>query len=164
MPLASSEPTLTCASPLAESLEVTRRPRRRTSGALRRRPRAALARSDPSLTQLPLSRLHSQSYLFAACVAAIIAGSLAKLTNRYKWFGVLGVLIHMVGVWLMMRSRDLKSSTFELVMSQVVGGVGGGFTTIAVQIGCQGVVEHQGASALSLSLARLPRRSLGSSY
>lgn len=54
----------------------------------------------------------------------------------------------MVGVWLMMRARDLKSSTFELVMSQVVGGIGGGFTTIAVQIGCQGVVEHQGACLL----------------
>ncbi|GAA5912681.1 hypothetical protein JCM8208_007728 [Rhodotorula glutinis] len=100
----------------------------------------------------------SQSYLFAACVAAIIAGSLAKLTNRYKWFGILGVVIHMVGVWLMMRSRDLKSSTFELVLSQVVGGVGGGFTTIAVQIGCQGVVEHQDvaiATAIFLTITQV---------
>lgn len=29
-------------------------------------------------------------------------------------------------------------------MSQVIGGIGGGFVTIAAQIGCQGVVSHQG--------------------
>ncbi|BGP49152.1 hypothetical protein JCM10450v2_005035 [Rhodotorula kratochvilovae] len=100
----------------------------------------------------------SQSYIFAACVSAIVAGSLAKLTNRYKWFGILGVLIHMVGVWLMMRSRELNSSTFELVLSQVVGGIGGGFTTIAVQIGCQGVVEHQDvaiATAIFLTITQV---------
>ncbi|GAA5988535.1 hypothetical protein JCM11641_003307 [Rhodosporidiobolus odoratus] len=85
----------------------------------------------------------SQSYMFSACVAAILAGSLAKLTNRYKWIGVVGVLIHAAGVWLMMRTRDLNGSTFELVLSQIIGGVGGGFTTIAVQTGCQSVVGHQ---------------------
>lgn len=44
----------------------------------------------------------------------------------------------------MMRSRNLNGSTFELVLSQLIGGVGGGFTTIAAQIGCQSVVGHQG--------------------
>jgi hypothetical protein len=54
----------------------------------------------------------------------------------------------------MMRARDLNSSTFELVLSQVIGGVGGGFTTIAAQIGCQSVVGHQGAfSPLSSRLS-----------
>lgn len=66
------------------------------------------------------------------------------MTNRYKWIGIAGVLIHAVGVWLMMRSRNLNGSTFELVLSQLIGGVGGGFTTIAAQIGCQSVVGHQG--------------------
>lgn len=54
----------------------------------------------------------------------------------------------MAGVWLMMRTRDLNSSTFELVMSQLLGGVGGGFTTIAAQLGCQSVVGHQGMHAI----------------
>ncbi|GAA6002891.1 uncharacterized protein JCM10292_001359 [Rhodotorula paludigena] len=100
----------------------------------------------------------SQTYLFAACISAIVAGSLAKLTNRYKWFGILGVLIHAVGVWLMMRSRDLNATTFELVLSQVVGGIGGGFTTIAVQIGCQSVVSHQDlaiATAMFLCITQI---------
>jgi len=43
----------------------------------------------------------------------------------------------------MMRSRNLDSTTLELVLSQLVGGFGGGWTTIAAQIGCQSVVNHQ---------------------
>lgn len=104
---------------------------------------SALLSSTPLLTRsLPFC---STAYMFSACVAAIIAGSLAKLTNRYKWIGIAGVLIHVLGVYLMMRSRDLNGSTFDLVVSQITGGIGGGFTTIALQIGCQSVVTHQGA-------------------
>ncbi|BGP33078.1 hypothetical protein JCM10296v2_004867 [Rhodotorula toruloides] len=100
----------------------------------------------------------SQSYIFAACVAALLAGYLAKITNRYKWIGIAGVLIHAVGVWLMMRSRNLDGSTFELVLSQLIGGVGGGFTTIAVQTGCQSVVGHQDvaiATAIFLTITQV---------
>ncbi|GAA5867400.1 hypothetical protein JCM8547_003334 [Rhodosporidiobolus lusitaniae] len=100
----------------------------------------------------------SQTYIFSACVAAIVAGSLAKLTNRYKWIGVVGVLVHALGVWLMMRSRDLNGTTFELVLSQIIGGVGGGFTTIALQTGCQSVVSHQDvaiATAIFLTITQI---------
>ncbi|GAA5863975.1 hypothetical protein JCM1840_000654 [Sporobolomyces johnsonii] len=100
----------------------------------------------------------SQSYIFAACVAAIVAGSFAKMTNRYKWIGIAGVLVHAVGVWLMMRSRNLNGSTFELIMSQLIGGIGGGFTTIAAQIGCQAVVGHQDvgiATAIFLTITQI---------
>ena len=87
----------------------------------------------------------AQSYIFSASAAAIVAGIGAKVTQRYRWIGIVGVLVHMAGTWLMMRARNLDSSTFELVLSQVLGGIGGGFTTIAAQIGCQSVVGHQGA-------------------
>lgn len=96
-----------------------------------------------------LALCHSQSYIFAACFAAILAGWGAKATNRYKWIGILGVIVHFAGVWLMMRTRGLNSSTFELVLSQLLGGVGGGFTTIAAQLGCQSVVNHQGGYLLA---------------
>ncbi|KAM0745775.1 MFS general substrate transporter [Meredithblackwellia eburnea MCA 4105] len=85
----------------------------------------------------------SQSYIFSASIAAIAAGAGAKYTQRYRWIGISGVLIHMAGTWLMMRTRNLDSSTFELVLSQMIGGIGGGFTTIAAQLGCQSVVGHQ---------------------
>ncbi|KAK4054078.1 hypothetical protein OIV83_001103 [Microbotryomycetes sp. JL201] len=100
----------------------------------------------------------SQSYIFAACIAAILAGWSAKATQRYKWIGVVGVLVHVVGVWLMMKARDLDSTTFVLVLSQLIGGVGGGFTTIAAQIGCQSVVRHQDvaiATAIFLTITQI---------
>lgn len=100
----------------------------------------------------------SQSYIFSACVSAIVAGYLAKVTKRYKWVGITGVLVHIVGVWLMMRSRDLDAPTWELALSQVIGGVGGGFTTIAVQTGCQSVVGHQDvaiATAIFLTITQV---------
>lgn len=50
----------------------------------------------------------------------------------------------------MMRTRNLDSPTWELILSQVVGGIGGGFTTIAAQIGCQAVVGHQGTSSINI--------------
>lgn len=58
----------------------------------------------------------------------------------------------------MMRSRNLNGSTFELVLSQLIGGVGGGFTTIAAQIGCQSVVGHQDvgiATAIFLTITQI---------
>ncbi|GAA6040600.1 hypothetical protein JCM8097_008062 [Rhodosporidiobolus ruineniae] len=100
----------------------------------------------------------SQCYIFAACISAIVAGSLAKLTNRYKWIGIVGVFVHALGVWLMMRSRELNGTTFELVMSQLIGGIGGGFTTISLQIGCQSVVSHQDvaiATAIFLTITQV---------
>ncbi|KAL8291955.1 hypothetical protein RQP46_001421 [Phenoliferia psychrophenolica] len=85
----------------------------------------------------------SQSYIFSASIAAILAGAGAKYTQRYRWIGITGVVVHGMGTWLMMRTRNLDSATWELVLSQMLGGVGGGFTTIAAQIGCQSVVGHQ---------------------
>lgn len=82
--------------------------------------------------------------MFSASIFAIVAGLASKFTNRYKWIGIAGVLIHMVGTLLMSRARRLDTSTFEVVMSQVVGGIGGGLTTIAAQIGVQSVSTHQG--------------------
>lgn len=130
--------------PFAESRAITRCRTLRTSGALLLHP--ILSPRFPLKADFfaPPST-HSQSYIFAACVAATLAGWGAKASNRYKWIGILGVLIHMAGTWLMMRARNLDSSTFELVVSQLLGGVGGGFTTIAAQLGCQSVVGHQGA-------------------
>lgn len=105
---------------------------------------ALLSELEASTELSANTRPHSQSYIFAACVAATLAGWGAKATNRYKWIGILGVLIHMAGTWLMMRTRNLDSSTFELVLSQLLGGIGGGLTTISAQLGCQSVVGHQG--------------------
>ena len=38
---------------------------------------------------------------------------------------VIGVLLHMVGAVMMVRFRSLDTSTFVIVASQVMGGLGG---------------------------------------
>jgi hypothetical protein len=43
----------------------------------------------------------------------------------------------------MVRSRKLDNPMAEIVISQVIGGFGGGFTTLASQLGVQAVVGHQ---------------------
>ena len=85
----------------------------------------------------------SESYVFSASVAALLCGYLVKLSRRYKIWMILGILMHMVGAYMMVRFRSLSNSTFDLVMSQVIGGIGGGFTTLSAQLGVQAVVEHQ---------------------
>ncbi|KAA1093150.1 hypothetical protein PGT21_026735 [Puccinia graminis f. sp. tritici] len=84
-----------------------------------------------------------RSYLFTACVSAIICGLLVKWTRRYKIWLVVGILFHAVGTLLMVRSRKLDNPMTEIVISQVIGGFGGGFTTLASQLGVQAVVAHQ---------------------
>ncbi|OAV97529.1 hypothetical protein PTTG_01301 [Puccinia triticina 1-1 BBBD Race 1] len=84
-----------------------------------------------------------RSYLFTACVSAIICGLLVKWTRRYKIWLVVGILLHAVGTLLMVRSRKLDNPMIEIVISQVIGGFGGGFTTLASQLGVQAVVAHQ---------------------
>lgn len=85
----------------------------------------------------------AQSYVFSASIAALFCGLLVKWTRRYKIWMVLGILLHMIGAFMMVRYRSLNNTTFEIVMSQVIGGLGGGFTTLGAQLGVQSVVSHQ---------------------
>jgi hypothetical protein len=85
----------------------------------------------------------SESYVFSASIAALACGYLVKITRRYKIWMIFGILVHMVGAYMMVRFRSLDNSTFDLVLSQVIGGFGGGFTTLSAQLGTQAVVDHQ---------------------
>jgi len=99
-----------------------------------------------------------RSYLFTACVSAIICGVLVKWTRRYKIWLVVGILLHGVGTLLMVRSRKLDNPMAEIVISQVIGGFGGGFTTLASQLGVQAVVGHQDvgiATAVFLTITQI---------
>jgi hypothetical protein len=93
--------------------------------------------------------------MFTACVSAMIAGLTIKISKRYKIWGIIGVLFHVVGQVLMIRFRNLNNPTWELVMSQVASGFGGGFTTIVGQLGIQSVVNPQGKSYSHYSLISL---------
>ncbi|KDN44660.1 hypothetical protein RSAG8_05425, partial [Rhizoctonia solani AG-8 WAC10335] len=70
------------------------------------------------------------------------AGVIMRATHRYKWMLVVGLLIRLFGVGLMIHSRGAKGNTGELVMTQVIQGLGGGFAAVASQVSAQASVPH----------------------
>ena len=54
----------------------------------------------------------------------------------------LGLLIRLLGVGLMIKARSADGSVFELVLCQVVQGVGGGLAGITTQVSAQAAVPH----------------------
>lgn len=53
-----------------------------------------------------------------------------------------GLLIRLFGVVIMLRARSASGTTFELVLCQVLQGLGGGFASVATQVGAQAAVAH----------------------
>lgn len=49
----------------------------------------------------------------------------------------------MIGAVMMVRFRKTDNPLWEIVASQIIGGIGGGLTTSASQLGIQSVVPHQ---------------------
>ncbi|KAI0666920.1 drug:h+ antiporter [Trametes maxima] len=72
----------------------------------------------------------------------IIAGVLMRFLHRYKWILFTGLCIRLVGVALMIHSRSPTASDAELVWTQVLQGMGGGFAAICSGIGAQASVPH----------------------
>ena len=91
----------------------------------------------------------SESYVFTASIAALICGGLVRITKRYRTWMIIGILIHIVGAIMMVRFRSLDNTTMQIVISQVISGLGGGFTTLGAQLGVQAVVEHQDVAVVT---------------
>ncbi|KAI0353438.1 drug:h+ antiporter [Trametes cingulata] len=72
----------------------------------------------------------------------IIAGVLMRFLHRYKWILFSGLCIRLVGVALMIHSRGADGSDAELVWTQILQGMGGGFAAICSGIGAQASVPH----------------------
>lgn len=71
---------------------------------------------------------------------------------------IVGIAMHAIGAILMVRFRRLENPTWELVLSQVIAGAGGGFTTLGTQLGVQSVVSHQDvgiATAVFLTITQV---------
>ena len=76
-------------------------------------------------------------------VFGIAVGYLAYLTKRYKPFMVFGAIIRMLGIGLMVRYRTPDSTTAQVVIPQILQGLGGGFLGILLQVTAQVNVPHQ---------------------
>ncbi|TFK47474.1 MFS general substrate transporter [Heliocybe sulcata] len=83
-----------------------------------------------------------QTQMIGLTVAGILVGVLMRYLQRYKPLLVFGLCIRLLGVSLMIRSRGANGSTFELVMTQLLQGAGGGFAAVSSLVGAQAAVDH----------------------
>ncbi|KAI0742109.1 MFS general substrate transporter [Daedaleopsis nitida] len=97
-----------------------------------------------------VSRLASMTNVFyfgqvqtvGLTVFGLIAGIIMRFTHRYKPLLVTGLAIRLVGVALMIYSRRASASSFSLVLTQLLQGMGGGFAAICSGVGAQAAVPH----------------------
>ncbi|EMD31052.1 hypothetical protein CERSUDRAFT_163556 [Gelatoporia subvermispora B] len=84
----------------------------------------------------------SSTQTVALTVFGILAGGLMRYLRRYKYLLVGGLCIRLLGVGLMIHSRGAQGSDAELVWTQILQGMGGGFAAVASQVGAQASVTH----------------------
>jgi len=78
----------------------------------------------------------------ALTVFGIMAGAIMSYTREVKWIMFTGLLIRLDGVGMMLHSRGARGSTAELVINQVLQGMGGGFAATCIQVAAQSQVPH----------------------
>ncbi|KAL4885728.1 major facilitator superfamily domain-containing protein [Aspergillus karnatakaensis] len=69
-------------------------------------------------------------------------GLLMYRYRTYKWFGVIGACVRMVGYGVMVRLRTNESSTAELFVVQLVQGLGSGIIETIIIVAAQISVPH----------------------
>ncbi|KAF7323193.1 hypothetical protein HMN09_00099800 [Mycena chlorophos] len=60
--------------------------------------------------------------------------------RRYKALLVVGLIVRLLGVLLMFRARQPNGSTFELILTQLLQGIGGGIAALSISVGSQASV------------------------
>ncbi|KAM5544508.1 hypothetical protein V8D89_002168 [Ganoderma adspersum] len=83
-----------------------------------------------------------QAQTVGLTIFGIVGGVIMRFTQRYKPLLVIGLCIRLLGVTLMIHSRGTNSSDAELVMTQVLQGLGGGFAAVCSGVGAQASVPH----------------------
>lgn len=73
----------------------------------------------------------------------IAVGFINLWTRQYKWTLISGACIRMIGLGIMIAFRNANATTAQLVMGQVLQGMGGGFLGITLQVAAQVSVPHQ---------------------
>ncbi|WPG98213.1 Hypothetical protein R9X50_00100000 [Acrodontium crateriforme] len=86
---------------------------------------------------------YSNTQSLCLTVFGIIAGALSLGLKRYKWILFAGCCIRLLGIGLMIRYRNADSTAVQVVMPQVLQGMGGGFMGVTLQVAAQVSVRHQ---------------------
>ncbi|GAA5908451.1 uncharacterized protein JCM6883_005550 [Sporobolomyces salmoneus] len=80
---------------------------------------------------------------------AIMAGFYQLYFHRTKWLLVCGLCVRLIGVGIMIKSKGAHGSTFFLVISQVIQGLGGGIASGSCQLLAQASVPHQEVASVT---------------
>ncbi|GAA6059139.1 hypothetical protein JCM10212_003886 [Sporobolomyces blumeae] len=82
-------------------------------------------------------------------LGAICAGFYQLYFRRTKWLLVCGLLVRLLGVGLMIKSKGAHGSTAFLVITQVLQGMGGGIASGSCQLLAQASVPHQQVASVT---------------
>ncbi|KAJ7444936.1 drug:h+ antiporter [Mycena latifolia] len=84
----------------------------------------------------------TQTQMVSMTLCGILTGMYMHMFRRYKTLLVGGLVIRLIGVALMLHSRGAGGSNFELLMTQVLQGIGGGIAALSIQVSAQASVPH----------------------
>ncbi|KZV82502.1 drug:h+ antiporter [Exidia glandulosa HHB12029] len=79
----------------------------------------------------------------------ILAGAIQFSTRRVRWLLIVGLIIRLVAVGAMIKTKGAHGSTFGLVFTQIIQGAGGGIAAVTAQVAAQGSVPHQEMAAVT---------------
>lgn len=80
-------------------------------------------------------------------ISGFTVAFLIKRTGRYRPFVTIGCGIYLLGLLLMLRYRQEGSTIFEILGTQMIIGIGGGFLNVPAQLGVQASSSHQEVAA-----------------
>jgi MFS family permease len=76
------------------------------------------------------------------CLVGILTGLLMVKLRRYKWIAVAGSLIRLIGYGVMLRLRGADNSTAEIIIVQLIQGIGSGMIQTCLLVPAQISVIH----------------------
>ncbi|EEB93658.1 hypothetical protein MPER_07652 [Moniliophthora perniciosa FA553] len=101
----------------------------------------------------PWSTLNATYFISTQSVAltifGIISGVILRFTHHYKWCLVAGLAVRLLGCGIMIHSRGAQGSDAEVVWTQILQGLGGGFAAVTSQVGAQASVPHIDAAMVT---------------
>lgn len=89
------------------------------------------------------------------CVFGVVAGAIQRLTHRYKYLQICGLVIKILGMGTLIDTNGFcRKNTQALVWQQLLVGIGGSFSVVGSRVASQASVPHQDL-AIVISLLSL---------
>ncbi|KAK2765650.1 hypothetical protein FQN54_008506 [Arachnomyces sp. PD_36] len=89
----------------------------------------------------------TQAFSFMSTISGLVVAFLIKSTGRYRCFVTIGCGVYIAGLLLMLHYRKEGSTVFEILGTQILVGIGGGFLNVPAQLGVQASASHQEIAA-----------------